>query len=76
MDDTACRIWNQDVEDEATWLAGCLLISEGAALAIARGRWTIDEAASRFGASEKMVTYRVNATGAPKRVQRARGRSG
>ena len=24
MDDTGCRIWNADIEDEATWLAGCL----------------------------------------------------
>ena len=76
MDDTGCRIWNQDLEDEAAWLAGCLLLIEGAALAIAKGRWTIAEAVSRFGVSEKMVTYRVNATGAPKRVKRSRGQGG
>lgn len=77
MDDTGCRIWNADIEDEANWLAGCLLISEAAALAIAKGRWTAQEAALRFAVSEHMVRFRMNATGARARVQRsqaARGR--
>lgn len=71
LDDTGCRIWNQDIEDEANWLAGCLLVPEVAALEIARGRWTIAEAARRFGVSQKMIQYRLNATGAAKRVYRA-----
>lgn len=71
MDDSGCRIWNQDIEDEATWLAGCLLIPEPAALAIARGRWTAPEAACRFGVSEAMVRYRLHASGAAIRVRRA-----
>lgn len=72
LDDRGCRIWNQDIEDEATWLAGCLLMTPQAALATARGRWTIPEAASRFGISEQMVRFRINKTGANIRVQRAR----
>jgi Zn-dependent peptidase ImmA (M78 family) len=72
MDDTGCRIWNQDVEDEAGWLAGCLLVSEPAALAIAKGRWSWAEAALRFGVSQQMVQFRLNATGANSRVGRAR----
>jgi hypothetical protein len=71
LDDTGCRIWNQDIEDEATWLAGCLLMTPEAALATARGRWTISEAAGRFGISEQMVQYRINKTGANVRVRRA-----
>jgi Zn-dependent peptidase ImmA (M78 family) len=71
MDDTGCRVWNQDVEDEAVWLAGCLLVTEPTTLAIARERWTIDEAAVRFGVSKAMINYRVNATGARTRVRRA-----
>lgn len=71
MDDSGCRIWNQTIEDEATWLAGCLLIPEPAALTIARGRWSVAEAARRFEVSEAMVRYRLNATGAAVRVQRA-----
>lgn len=71
MDDSGCRIWNQDIEDEATWLAGCLLIPEQATLAIARGRWTTAEAGHRFEVSEAMVRYRLYASGAAIRVQRA-----
>jgi Zn-dependent peptidase ImmA (M78 family) len=80
MDNSGCRIWNQGIEDEATWLAGCLLVPELAALQIARGRWTIPAAALRFGVSEQMIRYRVNVTGATARAQRTvragpRGRS-
>lgn len=72
MDDTGCRIWNQDIEDEANWLAGCLLVSESATLAIAKRRWTYSEAALRFCVSQQMIRYRVNATGAQSRIRRAR----
>ena len=71
MDDRGCRIWNQDIEDEATWLAGFILVPEQAALATARGNWTIVQAAERFGVSEAMISYRINATGAAIRVRRA-----
>ena len=72
LDDIGCRSWNQDVEDEAAWLAGVLLVSEAATIAIARGRWTPSQAALRFAVSESMIQYRLNATGAVKRVKRAR----
>lgn len=71
MDDTGCRIWNQDIEDEASWLSGCLLVSERAALAIARGQWAPAEAALRFGVSVAMINFRLNTTGARKRVSRS-----
>jgi len=74
LDDNGCRIWNQDVEDEASWLSGCLLVPEEAALAIARGRWTVETAAQRFDVSTQMINYRLNATGARLRVKRERGR--
>ncbi|NYF16560.1 Zn-dependent peptidase ImmA (M78 family) [Microbacterium sp. AK009] len=74
LDDAGCRIWNQDIEDEAGWLSGCLLIPEPAALAIARGRWTVEGAAVHFGVSTAMVTFRLNATGARKRAARERSR--
>jgi hypothetical protein len=71
LDDIGNRIWNQDLEDEATWLAGCLLMTQEAALATARNRWSVAEAALRFEISEQMVNYRMNRTGARKRVERA-----
>jgi Zn-dependent peptidase ImmA (M78 family) len=72
LDDIGCRTWNQDVEDEAAWLAGVLLVSEAATIAIAGGRWTLSQAAMQFAVSEKMIRYRMNATGAIERVRRAR----
>lgn len=74
MDDAGCRIWLQDLEDEATWLASCLLVTPAAALATARGRMTLPEAARRLDVSEQMMTFRINVTGARTRVRHA-GRS-
>lgn len=72
LDNRGCRHWNQDIEDEANWLCGALLIPEAASILIAKGRWpTISSAAKHFGVSQQMVRYRLNGTGALKRVQRA-----
>ena len=71
LDDVGNRIWKQDIEDEAAALAGCLLMTAEAALATARNRWSVVEAATRFAISEQMVNYRINKTGARKRVERA-----
>lgn len=74
LDDTGCRIWSDAIEGEATWLAGILLVTEAATIEIAGGRWSPAEAARYFGVSEQMIQFRVNATGARKRVERARAR--
>ena len=63
-----CRIWRDEVEEEAQWLAGVLLITEETAVAMARRSIPIAEAASRYGVSEQMMRYRLNITGAYKRV--------
>lgn len=73
LEDRGCRDWNEDIEDEAQWLAGALLITEDAALWIARGNASEDDAAACFGVTRPMVRYRLNMTGARKRVSRARG---
>jgi Zn-dependent peptidase ImmA (M78 family) len=72
VDHRGCRLWDQDVEDEADWLAGVILISEDAALAVARGWMTEEDAAVHFGVSAQMLTWRLNVTGARKCVERAR----
>ncbi len=76
LDDHGCRRWDQGIEDEAQFLAGALLVPEDAALAIARdianGRSTVPEAAARFLVSPQMIQWRLNITGATKRVERAR----
>jgi Zn-dependent peptidase ImmA (M78 family) len=71
MNDIGNRIWNQDIEDEATYLAGCLLMTPEAALATAKGQWAVAEAAARLGISEQTVNFRINKTGARVRVRRA-----
>ena|SRR5579885_3117563 len=73
LDNNGCRHWNQDIEDEANWLSGALLVPEAAAILIAKGHWPDRaDAARHFGVSQQMIRYRLNTTGALVRVQRAR----
>lgn len=75
LDDRGCRNWDPELEEEANWLAGVLLITEDAALAIVRKRLSLEEAAARYGVSKQMVQFRVNMTGARRRVRTGRGYS-
>lgn len=72
LDDRGCREWDKNIEDEATWLGGVLLITEHAALSIVRRRLSTSEAAAIYGVSEQMVQYRLNMTAARRRVGVAR----
>lgn len=64
LDHQGCRAWNADHEDEASYLAGALLIPAKAAWSIARQRLPLDSAAEDYGCSEGLVRWRVNITGA------------
>lgn len=66
------RNWDNTVEEEADWLAGALLVSQEAALSIARKGIPLGKAAALYGISRKMMQFRVNVTGARKRVRRMR----
>lgn len=66
--DLGLRHFNKDMEDEANWLSGTLLVSEQAALHIARSEIEVNSAAELYGVSTKMLQYRLNVTGAYKRV--------
>ncbi|HVZ71214.1 MAG TPA: ImmA/IrrE family metallo-endopeptidase [Polyangia bacterium] len=70
------REWNPDHENEADWLAGCLLLPDEAALAAARMGRSVTEVAAIFGVSEALATWRMNATGAYVRAGRIRKRYG
>lgn len=74
LDQRGCRSWNQDIEDEADFLAGALLVTQEAALRIVGDRIALKVAASRYGVSTSMIRYRLNVTGARKRVARMRAR--
>lgn len=72
LDDRGCRHWNQDIEDEANWLGAALLVSEEMTFSIAKGRQTRSNAAWQLGVSNQMIRFRMNATAAERRVQRAK----
>jgi Zn-dependent peptidase ImmA (M78 family) len=75
LDHRGCRSWDPELEEEADWLAGVLLITGDAALTIVRNGLSLEAAASRYGVSKQMVQFRVNMTGARRRVRNARGYS-
>jgi Zn-dependent peptidase ImmA (M78 family) len=59
-------------EEEANWLAGCLLLPRNALMAI-RGRGLdLRTAARNFGVSLDMLRYRLNVTGVEYQLARAR----
>jgi len=72
VDRRGCRDWDSEMEEEANWLAGALLISEEAALTIEGRGMSLDRAARVYGVTRKMVQFRLNVTGAQVRVRRAR----
>lgn len=71
LDERGCREWDQDIEDEAAWLGGVLLVTEQAALSIVRRGLSMNAAAAFYGVSELMVRYRLNVTAAQRRIMRA-----
>lgn len=71
LNEQGCRNWNKDVEDEAAWLGAALLVSEEAALSVARKRVPLNEAAETYGVSVEVMRMRLNVTKASGRVNRA-----
>jgi Zn-dependent peptidase ImmA (M78 family) len=73
-----CRVWDQDMEDEATLLASILLVPRDAALACARAGLPHPIGAARFGVSTELMQWRTNHSGAARQAQaaaRQRGRT-
>ncbi len=66
------RNLDADIEEEANFLAGALLVPEEAALMIERQNWSPGKAANYYGVTPSLIAYRRNITGARARVQRAR----
>ncbi|KIQ01824.1 hypothetical protein RU07_13795 [Agrobacterium tumefaciens] len=62
------RSHNNEHEEEANWLGPALLISEEAALSIAKSRLSIEDAAERYGTSKDVIRMRLNVNGARRRV--------
>lgn len=59
-------------EEEANWLAGCLLLPRSLLLAAARRGSDAHAIAEEFGVSDAMASFRLRTTGVLKQVQTAR----
>ena len=66
------RNLDADLEEEANFLAGALLVPEEAALMIERQKWSPRKAANYYKVTPALIAYRRNITGARVRVQRAK----
>jgi len=64
--------YDRDQEDEANWLAGCLLLPREALLHIRGARSDLSSAATHYGVSMDLLTYRMNITGVETQFRRAR----
>ena len=65
-----CRLWDDNMEAEANWLGGALLVPRDGALHVARQGVHLDEAATHFGVSEQMMRWRLDHTGAAVQARR------
>jgi Zn-dependent peptidase ImmA (M78 family) len=71
LDVRGCRHWDGEIEEEADWLASNLLITNEAAWSIARRGLSPEAAMLRYGVSRKMLTWRMNKSGASGRRVRS-----
>jgi len=71
----ALRTHNEEQEEEANWLAGCLLLPREALLLIRRKGLTDEEACAEYGVSPAMLRFRLNVTGVNVQLRRARRRT-
>ena len=75
LNEWGCRVWDKDIEDEADWLSGAILVTEEAALFALRQSWDHTTAARAYGVSVTMMRYRTNVSGAATRFARANTRA-
>jgi Zn-dependent peptidase ImmA (M78 family) len=68
----ALRTHNKEQEDEANWLAGCILLPRDALLHIRRLGLPDVQVCMEYGVSPAMLRFRINSTGVDVQVRRAR----
>ena len=64
---TGCRVFHGEIEREAEYLSGVILVTDAAAVSIVRTGQDVSDAARHFGVSRHMVVYRINISGARQR---------
>ena len=68
------RSYDEEQEEEARYMGGCLQITRAGLLWALRRRMTKEQIAKHFLASVDLVRYRQNVTGADKQIARERVR--
>lgn len=66
------RSYNDLLEEEASWLAGCLLLPREALVHIEVASMSINEACETYQVSRKLLTYRMNITGVNRQYRTVR----
>jgi Zn-dependent peptidase ImmA (M78 family) len=70
--DIALRTHNKEQEDEANWLAGCILLPRDALLHMRRLALPDDQICISYGVSAAMLRFRLNATGVDVQLRRTK----
>jgi Zn-dependent peptidase ImmA (M78 family) len=60
------RVWKDEIEEEATWHSGSLLVPRDGAIVLLRRGLSFREAALHLGVSQQLFTWRANTTGVMK----------
>ena len=66
--DIVLREYDPDLEEEANWLAGCLLLPREALLFIKRNNLDENTTCQIYSVSRALLTQRVNMTGINRQV--------
>ncbi len=67
----ALRDYNQDLEEEATWLSGCLLLPREALILIRHNGISDIDACHKYSVSIDLLTFRMNKTGVNYQIKAA-----
>jgi Zn-dependent peptidase ImmA (M78 family) len=71
----ALRTHNEEQEEEANWLAGCLLLPREALMLIRRMGKSPEDACLEYGVSTAMLRFRFNVTGVDLQLRHRQGRT-
>ena len=74
-DASGTRVWNAEMESEADWLSGVLLVPRRAALRLARQSVPVELGAATYGVSPALLEWRLNHSGVRTQVSRERARA-
>ena len=66
------REFDKDKEDEANWMAGCLLLPEDGLIWALKRKMSIQSIADHFNISKQMTLWRYNSTGMYQRMKYVR----